>query len=92
MALSEKTMKIICGKIIQCLYIIKAFFFLRRRYSFSHLSTARRRLELASTGNLVITLAARFCDFCNLSPKPGCSNQTVVTLMRYKFELQPPSE
>ena len=63
------------------------------------LSIARRRLELVSKGDWVITLAARFCIFCNLSLKqplipshPGYSNQNVLVLKHYKFELQHPSE
>ena len=41
------------------LYIIKAFCFFRRRDSLSQLKVERRWLELASKGDLVITLAAK---------------------------------
>ena len=44
------------------LYIIKAFCFFRRRDSLSQLRVERRWFELASKGDLVITLAARFCN------------------------------
>ena len=70
LASSEKTLKIVWGKFIQCFIHNLSFlvFFLRQRDSFSHFKASlERRLELVSKGDLVITLAARFCDFCNLS-------------------------
>ena len=45
------------------LYIIKTFLFFRRRDSLSQLRVERRWFELASKGDLVITLAARICNF-----------------------------
>ena len=51
------------------LYIIQTFYFFRRRYSLSQSRMERRWFELVSKGNLVITLAARFCYFWRLSLK-----------------------
>ena len=49
------------------LYIIKPFCFFRRRDTLSQSRVERRWLELVSEGDLVITLAARFCNFSSLS-------------------------
>ena len=49
--------------------IIKAFCSFRRRDSLSQLRVERRWFELASKGDLVVTLAARFCNFWSLSLK-----------------------
>ena len=49
------------------LYIIKAFCFFRRRETLSQLRVERRWFELVSEGDLVITLAPRFCNFSSLS-------------------------
>ena len=58
------------------LYISKAFCFFRRRDSLSQLRVERRWFELASKGDLVITLAVRFCNFWSLSLKK-VTTQTV---------------
>ena len=75
------------------LYIIKTFYFFRRRYSLSQSRMERRWFELVSMGNLVTTLAARFCYFWRLTTQTvpdarrGCSNKN-AELKRNKFELQ----
>ena len=45
------------------LYIIKAFCFFRRKDSLYQSRVERRWFEFVSKGDLVITLAARFCNF-----------------------------
>ena len=44
-------------------YIIKAFCFFRRKDRLYQSRVERRWFELVSKGDLVITLAARFCNF-----------------------------
>ena len=65
------------------LYIIKTFYFFRRRYSLSQSRMERRWFELVSKGDLVITLAAQSCNFGaylssnhSNSPRQGCINQS----------------
>ena len=67
---------------LMVLYIIKAFCFFRRRDSLSQSRVERKWFELVSRGDLVITLAPRFCNFGTYhasnhlnSSRRGCSNQ-----------------